>query len=137
MQTTVATPILTTSPITGTSTLDQIRPTKSDQIELQYPSGFTCRITGGDTPSLVFYGDQGQLQAPVTNLSGLRAGAAVVIPLYKSKRNMCDKSMTLQNALSELEVAEKLVEIGAMTNEEYMDLANRIKREALRVSTSK
>ncbi len=86
---------------------------------------------------MVFYGDQGQLQAPVTNLSGLRAGAAVVIPLYKSKRNMCDKSMTLQNALSELEVAEKLVEIGAMTNEEYMDLANRIKREALRVSTSK
>lgn len=123
--------ILGISPNTGTSTLDQLRAPKSDSIELQFPSGFTCRTGGGDVPALVFYGDQGQLVAPVTGIAGLRAGMAVIIPLYKPKRSICDRSMALQDALSILEIAEKLVTSGAMTNEEYMALARRVKEQTL------
>ena len=38
--------------------------------------------------------------------------------------------MKLQNALSQLEIAEKLVSSGAMTNEEYLKLAKKIKAMA-------
>ncbi len=104
-------------------------------MELQFPSGFTCRAGGGDTPALVVYGDSGQLVAPVTGISGLRAGMAVVVPLYRPKRGICDKPMELQNALSLLELAEKLVTAGAMTNAEYMELAKRVKRTTLGLTT--
>lgn len=123
--------VLGVSPITGGSTLDQLRPPKSDTLELQFPSGFTCRVGGGDTPALVLYGDSGQLSAPVTGLSGLRAGMAVMVPLYRPKRAICDRPMALQNALSELELAEKLVTAGAMSNAEYLELARRVKARAL------
>lgn len=125
--------MLSVSPNTGGSTLDQLRPPRSDSLELQFPSGFTCRTGGGDVPSLVLYGDSGQLVAPLTGISGLRAGMALVVPLYRPKRGVCDRPMQLQNALSELELAEKLVTAGAMTNAEYMLLAQQIKQRALGV----
>lgn len=71
--------MLSVSPNTGNSTLDQVKATKSDQLELQFPSGFTCRAGGGDTPAFVIYGDSGQLVAPLTGISGLRAGGMSVI----------------------------------------------------------
>lgn len=40
--------------------------------------------------------------------------------------------MELQNALSELELAEKLVTNGAMTNEEYMKVADQIKKKVFK-----
>ena len=73
----------------------------------------------------------GQLVAPVTGISGVRAGVALIVPLYKARRDVCDKPMQLQNALSELELAEKLVTAGAMTNEQYMKVAEKIKRVIL------
>jgi hypothetical protein len=125
--------VLGISPNTGGSTLDQLRAPKSDQIELQFPSGFTCRAGGGDVPALIAYSDSGQLQAPVTGIAGLRAGMALVVPLYRPRRNICDRAMQLQDALSLLEVAEKLVTAGAMSNDEYLKLAQRIKRQTLGV----
>lgn len=121
-------PVLSVSPNTGGSTLDQLRSPKSDQLELQFPSGFTCRAGGGDTPAFIVYGDSGQLVAPVTGISGVRAGVALIVPLYKARRDVCDRPMQLQNALSELELAEKLVTAGAMTNEQYMKVADRVKK---------
>lgn len=126
---TTSIPVLSVSPNTGNSTLDQIKATKSDQLELQFPSGFTCRAGGGDTPAFILYGDSGQLVAPLTGISGLRAGMALIVPLYQGRRHICDRPMQLQNALSELELAEKLVTNGAMTNEEYMKVANQIKKK--------
>lgn len=124
--------MLSVSPNTGNSTLDQVKATKSDQLELQFPSGFTCRAGGGDTPAFVIYGDSGQLVAPLTGISGLRAGMALIVPLYQGRRHVCDRPMELQNALSELELAEKLVTNGAMTNEEYMKVADQIKKKVFK-----
>lgn len=124
-------PVFSVSPNTGGSTLDQLRPPKSDSLELQFPSGFTCRTGGGDVPAVIVYGDSGELVAPTTGIAGLRAGMALVVPLYRSKRNICDQPMALQNALSLLELAEKLVTSGAMSNAEYLELAKRIKAQAL------
>lgn len=124
-------PVLSVSPNTGGSTLDQLRATKSDSLELQFASGFSCRTGGGDTPSLVLYGDSGSLVAPITGIAGTRAGAALVIPLYRPKRDVCNKSLELHNAASVLELAEKMVTSGAMTNEEYMKLSRRIKESVL------
>lgn len=124
----VTTSSISVSPNTGTSTLDQLRPAKGDAVDLQFPSGFSCRVSAGDVPSLIVYGDQGSLGAVDTTLaSGSRAGLAFILPLYRSRRHICDKSMTLQNALSQLEIAEKLVTSGAMSNEEFMALSKRIK----------
>jgi len=126
------TQILTTNPVTGGSTLDQIKRVKADGVELQFPSGFTCSVSGGDGPSLSFYGDSGALDGVAgSGISGLRAGMAVVIPLYRSKRAICDRPMELQNALSELEIGEKLVDSGVMSPEEFEVLAHRVKRQAL------
>lgn len=120
------------SPNTGTSTLDQLKPARADSVELDFPSGFRCKAGGGDVPSLVFYGDRGQFNAfnNSTQVEAGRLGAAIVLPLYRSKANSCDQAMKLQNALSQLEIAEKLVSSGAMTNEEYLNLARRIKATA-------
>ena len=83
-------------------------------------------------PSLVFYGDRGQFNAfnNSTQVEAGRLGAAIVLPLYRGKNNTCDQAMKLQNALSQLEIAEKLVTSGAMTNEEFLKLARRIKTSA-------
>lgn len=101
-------------------------------MELDFPSGFRCKAGGGDVPSLVFYGDRGQFNAfnSSTQVEAGRLGAAVVSPLYRSKGNTCDQAMKLQNALSQLEIAEKLVTAGAMTNDEFVKLARRIKATA-------
>lgn len=120
------------SPTTGTSTLDQLKPARADTVELDFPSGFRCKAGGGDVPSLVFYGDRGQFNAfnNSTQVDAGRIGAALVLPLYKSKASTCDQAMKLQNALSQMEIAEKLVSSGVMTNEEFMKLAKRIKATA-------
>lgn len=83
-------------------------------------------------PSLVFYGDRGQFNAfnNSTQVEAGRIGAALVLPLYKSKASTCDQAMKLQNALSQMEIAEKLVSSGVMTNEEFLKLAKRIKATA-------
>ncbi len=49
--------VLTTNPIVGGSTLEQVKPVRKDSVELQFPSGFTCSVSGGDGPSLSFYSD--------------------------------------------------------------------------------
>ena len=124
----ITTSAISVSPNTGTSTLDQLRPARGDGIDLQFPSGFSCRIASGDVPSLIIYGDQGALGSQnFTLATGSRAGMAFVAPLYRSRRAMCDQSMQLQNAMSQLEIAEKLVTTGAMSNEEFMELSRRIK----------
>ncbi len=124
--------VLTTNPIVGGSTLEQISPVQKDSVELQFPSGFTCSVSGGDGPSLSFYSDAGGLDGVNgAGISGLRAGMAFVIPLYRSKGALCDRPMTLQNALSELEIGEKLVDSGVMTPEEFQRLARRVKQQAL------
>ena len=124
----ITTSSISVSPNTGTSTLDQLRPARGDGLDLQFPSGFSCRVTSGDVPSLIVYGDQGSLGSENTTLAmGSRAGIAVILPLYRSRRAMCDKSMGLQNAMSQLEIAEKLVTTGAMSNEEFLELSRRIK----------
>ncbi len=84
---------------------------------------------GGDVPSLVLYGDRGQFNAfnNSNQVEAGRIGAALVMPLYRSKSSSCDPAMKLQNALSQLEIAEKLVSSGAMTNEEFIRLARKIK----------
>jgi len=41
--------------------------------------------------------------------------------------------MQLQNAMSQLEIAEKLVASGAMTNEEFLKLARKIKAQVFGV----
>ena len=51
--------------------------------------------------------------------------------MYRSKRSLCDRPMQLQNALSELEIAEKLVETGVMSPEEFQELASRVKAQTL------
>jgi hypothetical protein len=121
---------LTINPTNGTSTLDQLNPTKSDSVEYEFPSGFRCKIGGGDTPSLVFYGDGGKL-ATIDNsgLTGNRYGVAFVLPLYQRKHKSCDEPMKLYNVLNKLEIAEKMVTTGAMTNEEYLKLSKRLKKE--------
>jgi hypothetical protein len=83
-------------------------------------------------PSLVFYGDRGQFNTfnNSSQVEAGRLGAAIVLPLYRSKSGICDQPMKLQNALSQLEIAEKLVSSGAMTNEEYLKLAKKIKAMA-------
>ena len=52
---------------------------------------------------------------------------AFIMPLYRRRAGTCDRSMQLQNALSQLEIAEKLVSSGAMTNDEFLRLARKIK----------
>lgn len=101
-------------------------------MELDFPSGFRCKTGGGDVPSLVLYGDRGQFSAfnNTNQVEAGRIGAALVMPLYRSKSGTCDPAMKLQNALSQLEIAEKLVSSGAMTNEEFLKLARRIKAMA-------
>lgn len=121
---------LTINPTNGTSTLDQLNPTKSDSVEYEFPSGFRCKIGGGDTPSLVLYGDGGKL-ATIDNsgLTGNRYGVAFVLPLYQRKHKSCDEPMKLYNVLNKLEIAEKMVTTGAMTNEEYIKLSQKLKKE--------
>jgi len=111
------------------STLDQLDPAKSDCVELEFPSGFRCRIGAGDVPSLIAFADQGSLGALNNSslVSGARAGLAFIMPLYRRRAGTCDRSMQLQNALSQLEIAEKLVSSGAMTNDEFLQLARKIK----------
>ena len=120
------------NPIVGGSTLDLIKPPKADKTEYQFPNGFNCRVDGGDVPSLVVYGDQGGLNNSAYGLSGSRAGVALVLPLYQSKRNTCLKAVESQNMLDSLELAERLVSSGAMTNEEFLILAKRYKDALLR-----
>ena len=136
---------ITFNPNTGNSTLDSLRASKSDTIDLQFPNGFNCKVAGGDVPSLIAYGDQGNSGLGGSGASakavsgnsflanGSRVGMAFVMPLYRSRRANCDKSMKLQNALSELEIAERLVTTGVMSSEEFMKLAERVKKEALGV----
>lgn len=81
----------------------------------------------------MFYGDSGQLDAGIPEIGGKRIGAAVLIPLYKSRSNTCDQSLELYTYLNRLEIAEKLVTAGAMTNKEYMELAQKIKDKLLSV----
>ncbi|MCP4683932.1 MAG: hypothetical protein GY867_00655 [bacterium] len=124
--------VLTTNPIVGGSTLEQVKPVRKDSVELQFPSGFTCSVSGGDGPSLSFYSDAGGLDGVRgAGISGLRAGVALVIPLYRSKSAVCDRPQVLNNALNELELAERLVDAGAMTPEEFRILARRVKQQAL------
>ena len=121
---------LTINPTNGTSTLDQLNPTKSDSVEYEFPSGFRCKIGGGDTPSLVLYGDGGKLGSiDSTGLTGNRYGVAFVLPLYQRKHKSCDEPMKLYNVLNKLEIAEKMVTTGAMTNEEYLKLSKKLKKE--------
>ena len=121
---------LTINPTNGTSTLDQLNPTKSDSVEYEFPSGFRCKIGGGDTPSLVLYGEGGKLGSiDNTGLTGNRYGVAFVLPLYQRKHKSCDEPMKLYNVLNKLEIAEKMVTTGAMTNEEYIKLSKKLKKE--------
>lgn len=86
-------------------------------------------MTGGDTPSLVLYGDSGRLSGDTLGgATGLRAGMALILPLYKARRNTCDRAIEIHAALSKLEAAEKLVQAGAMKNDEYLKLAEKIKQ---------
>lgn len=111
------------SPNTGNSTLDNLKPTRGDTIELEFPSGFRCKIQSGDTPSFVIYGDQGNL----LGVSGNRFGVAFVIPLYERKDKLCDNSMKYQDALSMLEIADKLLKDGSLSNDEYKKITDNIK----------
>lgn len=111
------------SPNTGTSTLDNLKPTKGDTVELEFPSGFRCKIQSGDTPSFVFYGDQGN----ILGVTGSRFGLAFVVPLYSRKDKICDNSMKLQDALSVLEIADKLLQNGTLSNDEYNKISNNVK----------
>lgn len=129
---------LTINPTNGSSTLDQLRPSKTDTLEYDFPSGFRCRLGGGDAPSLVFYGDTGSLGSGASDnmgtsnnsgLSGTRYGAAIVVPLYRGKTGNCDEAMKMYNVLNKLEIAEKMVTTGAMTNEEYIELTKQLKKE--------
>lgn len=113
------------SPNTGTSTLDNLKPTKGDSIELEFPSGFRCKIQSGDTPSLVLYGDQGNL----IGITGSRVGIAFVLPLYEKKDKLCNNSMRFQDALSMLEIADKLLKDGSMSNDEYKIVVDKIKKD--------
>ena len=124
-------PIYNGNPIVGGSTLDLIKPPKGDKLDFQFPTGFNCKIESGDVPSLVMYGDKGGIDHNLYGLSGSRAGVAFVLPLYRSRKDMCDKAVKTQNMQDSLDLAEKLVTSGAMTNEEYLELARKIKRELL------
>lgn len=125
-------PVFNGNPIVGGSTLDLIKPPKADKTDFQFPSGFNCRVDGGDVPSLVVFADQGAIGRNDAALNGGRAGIAVVLPLYSSRRGMCDKAVKTQNMQNSLELAEKLVDSGAMTNEEYLELAKKYKQELLK-----
>jgi hypothetical protein len=114
--------------ITGGSTLDLIKPPKGDKVDFQLPSGFNCRVDAGDVPGLVVYGDRGGLDNSFYNLSGTRVGIAFILPLYRSRRDLCDKAVKSQNMADSLELAERLVDSGAMTNEEYLELARKYKK---------
>ena len=127
-------PIYNGNPIVGGSTLDLIKPPKADKTDFQFPSGFNCRIDGGDVPSFVAYGDQGGVGQGDYNLNGGRAGVAFILPLYQPRRNMCDKAVKTQNMQNFLELAEKLVDSGAMSNTEYLELAKKYKMELLQSS---
>jgi hypothetical protein len=124
-------PVYNGNPIVGGSTLDLIKPPKADKTDFQFPSGFNCRVDGGDVPSVVVYADQGGVGQTNYTLSGGRAGVAFVLPLYQPRRNMCDRAVKTQNMQDALELAEKLVDSGAMSNEEYLELARKYKRELL------
>lgn len=124
-------PVYNGNPIVGGSTLDLIKPPKADKTDFQFPSGFNCRVDGGDVPSVVAYADQGGVGQGDYALKGGRAGLAVVLPLYHPRRNMCDKAVKTQNMQNSLELAEKLIDSGAMTNEEYLELAKKYKYELL------
>jgi hypothetical protein len=122
------------NPIVGGSTLDLIKPPKADKTDFQFPSGFNCRVDGGDVPAFVVYTDQGGVGVGEYQTSGARAGVAFILPLYQSRRGVCDKALKTQNMQDSLELAERLVDSGAMTSEEYLELANKFKRELLRSS---
>ena len=115
------------NPIIGGSTLDLIKPPKADKTDYQFPNGFNCRVDGGDVPSLVVYGDNGGISNYTHGVSASRAGVAIIVPLYTSKRDTCLKAVKAQNMLDSLELAERLVSSGAMTNEEYLELARKVK----------
>ena len=115
------------NPIVGGSTLDLIKPPKADRTEYQFPNGFNCKVDGGDVPSLVVYGDNGGVGNYTHSVSASRAGVAIIVPLYTSKRDTCLKAVKAQNMLDSLELAERLVSSGAMTNEEYLELARKVK----------
>lgn len=127
-------PIFNGNPIVGGSTLDLIKPPKADKTDFQFPSGFNCRVDGGDVPSVVVYADQGGIGRNEYALSGGRAGVAVVLPLYSPRRGSCDKALKTQNMQDSLELAERLVDSGAMTNEEYIELAKKYKQELLKAA---
>lgn len=116
---------ISVNPNTGTSTLDNLKPTRGDQVELEFPSGFRCKVQSGDKLSLILYGDQGNL----SGITGNRFGVGVVIPFYSSKENICDNSMRAQDALNKLEIADKLLQNGTMTNEEYKTITEKIKND--------
>lgn len=124
-------PIYTGNPIVGGSTLDLIKPPKADKTDFQFPSGFNCRVDGGDVPSVVVYADQAGMGYSQFNINGARTGVALVLPLYQPRRGMCDRAAKTQNMQDSLELAEKLVDSGAMSNEEYLQLARKFKRELL------
>ena len=120
------------NPIVGGSTLDLIKPPKGDKTDFQFPSGFNCKVDAGDVPGIVVYADQGGIGNNDYHHSGGRAGVALIIPLYSSRRGMCDKAVKTQNMQNSLELAETLVNSGAMTNEEYLELAKKYKQELLK-----
>jgi hypothetical protein len=117
----------TTNPVVGTSTLDNLRPSRGDRIELEFPSGFRCKVESGDTPSLVIYGDQGSFYG----VNASRVGIALIIPFYEKKSSTCDLSMKLQDKLSVLEIADKLVMSGTLSNDEYKSLVTKIKNSLM------
>lgn len=122
------------NPVVGGSTLDLIKPPKGYKIDFQFPSGFNCKVDAGDVPGLVVFADQGAIDYSDYRHQGVRGGIALILPLYSPKREMCDKAVKTQNMQNALELAEHLVDSGAMTNEEYLDLAKKYKQELLKTA---
>lgn len=121
-------------PQTGSSTLDSIDPARTDGVELSFPSGFQCKLGGGSGPSLTLYGDRGVAERLNDPVVGTRIGIALIIPLSPSRAGMCDETLKQQEALSRLEIAEKLFGQGLLSKDDMERVARDIRRDALKLN---
>lgn len=95
---------------------------------MDFPDGLRCRVRGGSVPSVSVYGESGGIDGwSNSDVTGHRAGLALNIPLYVPRSDMCDKPMKVHMSKSALELGEQLVSNGAMSNEEFLKLSEKVK----------
>ena len=102
------------------------------KIELSTPEGGLCRKTEGQKPSLIFGGSFGRPErlADENNISYLTdpiptIGIAVRVPLGGDNLGSCQGMITVLDATTRVESAERMFEKGLITQEQLEKVASR------------